>query len=184
MIKAIVFLLFTFNLYSQTYIFVETFFNNKGKIGGDNYKHSAFWAQRNISKNTGVFAWGQKFNGGDSQVYAGPFFQVKNLQFGSGFGFQNWNKGSNRRFAHFAFYEKGNFSNFFVLEHKGGVFVLNQTNYKVSKRFGIGSLFNSPFGFGPRVEFRPEKHFAIYLAPVYKQKTGQSVILGIRFFPN
>ncbi len=175
--KQLLFLFFSLDIYCQSYLFTEHF-NRNGKY--DYY--NALWIQQNTAKNTGVFGWVQEFKGKDFQAYSGPFFQVRGLQFGSGLGINNWSESSRLRFAHFTYFERNNFSNFFTLEHKGGRFVMNQTNFKINNKVGVGSLLYSPYGFGPRVEinFFGGK-VKLYEVVSYKPNKGFSNIFGIRF---
>lgn len=180
-ILAILFLTKTV-VFSQTFVFGESAAYTTTAPN----KYLAIWAQQGIKGKIGVFGWGEIFSktsdGNYKQVYGGLSYQLsKELQVGTGFGVQNSTE--KFRFANFGYYEKGPYSDFFVIEdsRKEKPFIFNQFNRRIGKsRFGVGSLLYSPVGLGPRFETNISC-FKLYVSPMYGPKNGANLFFGIRW---
>lgn len=109
---------------------------------------------RPITDNLGAFMF---FHGdGNPEGYIGPsFFFGPCLKIGIGIGLQKTERNP-IRYGNFFQFERGNYSTFGRLEAGGdGFFTKLELNRRIESWYGVGFLYETNLGIGPRIQFNP-----------------------------
>lgn len=171
----------------DTYAFVE----QQGvatRVEGGDQTQTVGWGQYDLTKQTGVFAWGQRVasKGGYQQGYVGLSRRFgSSFQAGVGGGVERGSDGQGGRIAGFALITRGKNLGFLIRED-GVTGPWNYVLYNRSignGRFGIGAIHQSFVGTGPRFEINlgQRKRWKPWVSVHAHKDGGPNVQFGFRW---
>lgn len=167
---------------AETFVFSETY--RTFRSAGTDSQTNTVWAQQSLTKNTGLFGWGQigmKYR----QAYVGGYAKPTSwLQVGVGGGAEQAT--SKARLGSFLYASKSRYSTFMIYENGGsGYWYLAFTDVRLTNNWSVGTHSQAFLGHGVRAEYRlkPIGKWTPSIRPTitWDGKGHTNALLGLRF---